>query len=150
LQVRVLDPAAKPVDGDAKIEADSSSSSSNTGNATPSTEFGDFASRAYPDLSSRLLEHVNVNSICDFYDVTGLVSLANAKIKRCVSSADPGDDESWLAESPGAIRLATQMTGDQEALEIFAKAASDQLLAFSKVDHGRIAQGPLSDFWKRW
>ncbi|KAK4098696.1 hypothetical protein N658DRAFT_499150 [Parathielavia hyrcaniae] len=77
-----------------------------------------------PSVEAMLLGHIGVNSIGDYYQVDGLMSLANSKIKKLLSDRNANNHESLIAGLPAAIEAAAESTGNKELFEILAEAAS--------------------------
>ncbi|KJZ70529.1 hypothetical protein HIM_10073 [Hirsutella minnesotensis 3608] len=75
--------------------------------------------------AQNLLEHICVNSIGDYYQIAGLVSLANNKISRLLQ--EHREDQSWVAMLPTATGAALQSTGDSELLDILAAATASNI-----------------------
>ncbi|RAL07949.1 BTB/POZ domain-containing protein [Aspergillus homomorphus CBS 101889] len=73
-----------------------------------------------------LMEHIRVNSIGDYYQVDGLVSLANTRLKSLLQSSET-DDQSWLESFTAATQEALSITENEELREILATTAASQL-----------------------
>ncbi|RDA91916.1 hypothetical protein CP533_1320 [Ophiocordyceps camponoti-saundersi (nom. inval.)] len=86
-----------------------------------------------------LTTHIKVNSIGDYYGVTKLISLANAKVKELIERENERDgsdaaDSAWVMNLPNATELATGSTGDPELLSILSAEIAKNLSALILVN----------------
>jgi hypothetical protein len=85
------------------------------------------------DAMAMLLGHIRVNAIGDYFQVDGLVSLSNSKLKELLHYN--GEVEAWIMNLPAAIGEAAESTGDKALLELLAEASTaniSQLLAMEE------------------
>jgi hypothetical protein len=74
------------------------------------------------DAMAMLLGHIRVNAIGDYFQVDGLVSLSNSKLKELLHYN--GEVEAWIMNFPAAIGEAAESTGDKALLELLAEAST--------------------------
>lgn len=83
------------------------------------------SSSSSPDTATLLLDHIRVNAIGDYYQVDGLMTAANQKIKHLHESSKT--DKSWVASLPTAIQLAISCTANEGLLDILAEVTAKEL-----------------------
>lgn len=96
-----------------------------------------------PSAVPLLLGHIQANAIGDYYQVDGLVSLANNKIKQLLQNHS--DDESLVASLPAAVEEAIELTGNKELFGILAEAAAVNISALLDMESFR-SLSVMSDF----
>ncbi|RAK70980.1 uncharacterized protein BO72DRAFT_490867 [Aspergillus fijiensis CBS 313.89] len=90
------------------------------------------SSSSSPDTATLLLDHMRVNAIGDYYQVDGLMTAANQKIKHLHESSKA--DKSWVASLPTAIWLAISCTANEGLLDILAEVTAKELASIIHLE----------------
>lgn len=86
--------------------------------------------------TERIMEHICVNSIADYYAMPALVKLANHRIRAIVlPTPDAETDRSWVPNIVPIVQAAISMTGDEQLLKELAAGFS--LDPGTQADPGR-------------
>ncbi|PYH44654.1 uncharacterized protein BP01DRAFT_383225 [Aspergillus saccharolyticus JOP 1030-1] len=97
-----------------------------------------------PRTDMSLSEHIRVNAIGDYYQVVGLIALANDRIRDLLQSSN--SYKITHAELPAAVDLALNSTANTEVFDILAEIMADGLLTVIEWEEVKSLKSEMPDF----